>query len=66
MPLQNDIVRDRKGRLVYANPRGPLQLLTQENVHRGPNSRVGEPEAEMKVRSPRCSAAVRAVLLCKR
>jgi len=48
--LQNDIVRDGSGRLIYSNPRGELELLTQERVRRGPNSRVGEPELEIKVR----------------
>ena len=53
MRPQNDIVRKDDGRLVYTNPRGELELLTQEHVHRGPNWRVGEPEPEMRVRRPR-------------
>ena len=48
---QNNIVEDDSGRLVYTNPRGELELLTQERLHRGPNWRVGEPEPEMRVRS---------------
>ena len=49
---QNNIVRRSDGRLVYANPRGELELLSQEHVRRGPNWQLGEPEGEMRVRAP--------------
>jgi len=39
--FRNSLTRTPDGRLVYNNPRGPLQLITQEHVRRQPKEELG-------------------------
>ena len=39
--FRNSLTRTPDGRLVYGNPRGPLQLITQEHVRRQPKEELG-------------------------
>ncbi len=39
--FRNSLTRTPDGRLVYGNPRGPLQLISQEHLRRQPKEELG-------------------------